>query len=305
MPTGCNEQRLIKFIPTIAAMDYLNATIPLGREKLKEAEEKLLQGYKQILWSRISEGDKKGAFSIWGQSYSIFTSSDGSISSNSSRDVQDSSDSIWLTAYISKCLGKAKHLIQIDDLVIFDALDYLSRSQADNGSFPETGHVSYPSRQTQSSEGFPLTAFTVIAFLENRGYVARFNATIEKALNYLDENQSKIQGNYALAMVAYAMTMASVALPNRGSETAKQLLESLRDNAITEGEIMHWENSTDTSSRNESTSEAVKVEIAAYAILSHVKLDLINEALPIVRWLVSRRNSDGGFSSTQDTGGRI
>ena len=46
---------------------------------------------------------------------------------------------------------------------------------------------------------------------------------------------------------------------------------------------------------------AVAVEQTAYALLSQVYLTEYTEAYPIVSWLLSQRNSFGGFRSTQDT----
>ena len=43
------------------------------------------------------------------------------------------------------------------------------------------------------------------------------------------------------------------------------------------------------------------VETSAYALLTLVKRNEMTEALPIVKWLISQQNSNGGFSSTQDT----
>jgi CD109 antigen len=41
--------------------------------------------------------------------------------------------------------------------------------------------------------------------------------------------------------------------------------------------------------------------MTAYALLSYINLGKQTEAFPITRWLVSQRNENGGFSSTQDT----
>ena len=44
-----------------------------------------------------------------------------------------------------------------------------------------------------------------------------------------------------------------------------------------------------------------EIESTAYALLSYVSHGDIGGSLPIVRWLSSKRNNLGGFSSTQDT----
>lgn len=265
----------------MVALNYLNATKMLTTEKKKLGEEALRKGVEQALETRITEGTKKGAFSIW------------------SRQSKEPSDSIWLTAYVAKCFGKAKHLIAIQDQYLFEALDFLKRHQADNGTFPEYGLVSYYNLQSDSSEGIPLTAFTVIAFLENRDYVDRFNETIPKALNYIDKNFAKLNNNYALSIATYALALGK-------HSSAAAFLNELNDKALREGDsMMYWEKDMDTKKNSSKTAASTKVEIAAYAILAHVKLGIAREAIPIVNWLISQRNSDGGFYSTQDTGNKI
>lgn len=55
------------FIPNVVSLIYLNATKKLTPEKLKLGEEALRTGVQQALETRISVGDNKGAFSIWGK----------------------------------------------------------------------------------------------------------------------------------------------------------------------------------------------------------------------------------------------
>lgn len=45
----------------------------------------------------------------------------------------------------------------------------------------------------------------------------------------------------------------------------------------------------------------VSVEMTAYALLTYLVRGLNQDSLPIMKWLVSQRNEDGGFASTQDT----
>lgn len=46
-------------------------------------------------------------------------------------------------------------------------MQWLSNNQAPNGSFPEVGRVSHRDMQGGAAKGLTLTAFTLIAFLEN------------------------------------------------------------------------------------------------------------------------------------------
>lgn len=262
-------------------MEYLKAMGKLSPSKLEKGENALQEGVKNTLKTQIKGGDKAGAFTIWG------TPNDWSYKGTTS-------DSIWLTAYVAKCFGKAKKLIAINSKVIFDALKYLSKNQDQNGKFLENGRVSYYKLQTDSSEGIPLTAFVTIAFLENIDSSSEdSNSTIEKGLDYIDKNYQNITDNYALAIASYAL-----ALGNHNS--AKSCLDSLIKKAFITDDYMYWKKDMQ-GKPDGSTPESTMIEMAAYAVLAHVQLKASANASRIVNWLVSRRNSKGGFSSTQDT----
>lgn len=41
--------------------------------------------------------------------------------------------------------------------------------------------------------------------------------------------------------------------------------------------------------------------MTSYALLTLLHRDLVSDAIPVMHWLVSQRNEQGGFASTQDT----
>jgi CD109 antigen len=257
-------------------LEYLNATKKLSETKRELGKQALMTGIQMMIETKITSGKKKGAFSIW--------------SKKSSGD----SDSVWLTAYIVKCLGKAKHLVQVDDKLIFDALSFLQTQQQPTGNFKEYGPISYYNLQTDSSQGIALTAYVAIAFLENNVYKKQFSETIEKALSYIDEHVGALSDNYALSIASYALVL--------GGRNATESIEALRGNAFNEnGKMMYWEKDMNGKKGETKTPKSTKVEIAAYAIMAHVKYGRSKDAIPIVNWLVSQRNSGGGFSSSHDT----
>lgn len=43
------------------------------------------------------------------------------------------------------------------------------------------------------------------------------------------------------------------------------------------------------------------IETTAYALLTFLDAGLLDDAIPVVNWLVDQQNSLGGFTSTQDT----
>lgn len=44
---------------------------------------------------------------------------------------------------------------------------------------------------------------------------------------------------------------------------------------------------------------SVDVEMTAYALLTYLQRGLVEDGMPIMRWLVTQQNYEGGFASTQ------
>lgn len=113
-----------------------------------------------------------------------------------------------LTAYVVKSFRQATPYIPIEDKVIIDGLQWLSNNQANNGSFPEVGKVSHSEMQGGSSRGLALTAYTLIAFLENEKATPVYRNTINRAIDYLVRNLPEVEDPYALAICSYALHLA-------------------------------------------------------------------------------------------------
>lgn len=75
--------------------------------------------------------------------------------------------SFRLTAFVAKAFKQAMEYIPIEDRIIDEAFQWLSNNQDPNGSFPEVGKISHRDMQGGAAKGLALTAFTLIAFLEN------------------------------------------------------------------------------------------------------------------------------------------
>lgn len=74
---------------------------------------------------------------------------------------------IRLTAFVAKAFKQAAAYITVEDRIIDEALQWLSNNQIPNGSFPEVGKLIHRDMQGGAAKGLALTAFTLIAFLEN------------------------------------------------------------------------------------------------------------------------------------------
>ncbi|XP_060570674.1 C3 and PZP-like alpha-2-macroglobulin domain-containing protein 8 [Ruditapes philippinarum] len=278
IPSGCGEQNMIHFAPTIYITDYLTIVGKLTAEIRLKSAESLHEGLQQELKFKRYDG----SFSAFGN--------------------RDSSGSSWLTAFVLKCFGQAKGLIQIDDKIMVNAMTWLLRYQNSDGSFREPGRVLDYQMQGGTSSGITMSAFIIISLLENKnmGGVQGLTSAITKASSYLEGKLHDVTDSYTLAILCYALASAN-------SHLRSTCYMKLKDAAIYDDDKVHWEANRKVSKREVGTqvltdrAPAKDIEASSYALLTYMKLGYFSEAFPIVTWLVSQRNPTGGQSSTQDT----
>lgn len=104
---------MLHFVPNIVILDYLQSTNQLTPAVESKAKRYMELGYQRQLSFKHDDG-----------SYSAFGKA-------------DKMGSTWLTAFVVRSLLQAERHMQIEQKVIFDALDWLRNVQAANGSFPE------------------------------------------------------------------------------------------------------------------------------------------------------------------------
>jgi len=274
MPFGCGEQNMLLFVPNIVAIEYLSNTGQLSVGLRAKALGFMETGYQKELTYRRDDG----SFSAFGKS--------------------DAAGSTWLTAFVARSFKQAqRHMDSIEDRIIEEALDWIAVNQAVNGSFPEVGKVSHTDMQGGSAKGVPLTAYVLLAFLENKAQ-SRHGDSMNKAVDFLVKELPSIRDAYSLALVTYALHLAE----NPSRNAAFDMLQTKADN--TNKEFLFWAKSRaegDKSNPRANDTLSVDVEMTAYCLLTYLQRGLVTEALPIMRWMVAQRNSNGGFASTQDT----
>lgn len=274
VPGGCGEQNMIGFVPNIVAINYLSSVGKLTAEVEIKAKRNMETGYQRQLSYKRNDG-----------SYSAFGNS-------------DKSGSTWLTAYVVKSYYQASKFIAIDEAQIQSALNFLSSQQAPEGNFKEPGNVIHKDMQGESSKGLALTAYVLITFLEIPQSRARFTTTINKALDYVVKNTDKLEDTYSLALVAYALQLA-----NHASKT--KVLATLNSKATKTVDEVYWAKPIPAADRNNPwyyRPISVNVEMTSYALQTILATGVTDSSsFAIMRWMVKQRNSNGGFSSTQDT----
>lgn len=273
MPSGCGEQNMLNFVPNIMILNYLKNTNQLTQAVQGKALRYMEIGYQRELTYRHDDG----SFSAFGMS--------------------DSKGSTWLTAFVAKAFKQAAVYIPVEGRIIDEALQWLSNNQAPNGSFPEVGKVSHRDMQGGAAKGLALTAFTVIAFLENSDSNGKYRNTINKGIDYIVRNMNDLDDVYALSICTYALNLAKHPYEN----AAFNLLES---KAMTKGDLKWWSKPIQEDDKNPwyySLPRPVDVEMTSYTLLTYLERNLVTDSVPLMKWLVKQRNAEGGFASTQDT----
>lgn len=289
MPDGCSEQTFMTWIPNIAAYDYIMASENRTNNRsksLKRIKNAISSGYQRMMARSLFKED--GSFGIW---------ADGGESN------------IWVTAYMVKLLGKARRVISIKDKHIKESLEFLVKHQKDDGRFECVSHISHYS-SNDAGTSIPLTSFVINSFIDENGYVDKSiqnKNVVQRGIDYILANFSKISNNFESAIAAY--TIASYNTHFKTDKTDKLLygmLDDLLSNARETNNEIFWFIKRGNTSNEEFSS--VHIEIASYALMAFRRTDrkakpkYIQAAFKVMKWLMSRKNSNGGFESSYDTG---
>ncbi|XP_069829442.1 CD109 antigen-like [Dendropsophus ebraccatus] len=271
MPHGCGEQNMINFAPNIYILQYLIATNQLTQEIKERAINFMEQGYQKELTYRRSDG----SFSAFGNS--------------------DSSGSTWLSAFVFRSFLQARTFIYINPMVLNETVEWLVQYQDLNtGIFSEPGHVIHSDLQGGQHSAITLTAYIVTSLLEDTYYRNRYASRIQRAVQYLEiKFDEGIASNYILSIVVYALSLAN-------STKATDALTLLSSRATSAEGTKFWSIPSEVSNyhRQPRTRD---IETAAYALLSYYQQGRIVDGIPVMKWLIQKRNHLGGYSSTQDT----
>ncbi len=279
MPFGCGEQNMILFAPDAFILKYLKETRQLKPEIQAKAEMLLVTGYQRELTYRRSDG----SFSAFGD--------------------QDESGSLWLTAFVLKTFAQAKDFTFIDEAVLADAAAWITDHQQKDGSFEAVGFVHHQDMVGGVQGKDALTAYVTIALLE-----AGYTDAADRALTYLEDRLDAIDDAYGFALTTYALELG-------GSGRAPDAMKALMDLAVEDDEGLHWSAGAGEARPEESgmvpdlaatlvpidIMPSLDIEATGYATLALTESgDRVNAARA-AKWLVGRRNSQGGFGTTQDT----
>ncbi|KAI7686937.1 Antigen -like protein [Sarcoptes scabiei] len=298
MPYGCGEQNMINLVPNIVVWNYLERINRLN-EAIKEKMKRHIEtGYQRELTYRRDDG----SFSAFGNA--------------------DKAGSTWLTAFVVKTFLQARAYIDVDAQILSKSIEWLFSRQRKDGSFAEYGEVHNKALQGGSAiqakhDNFSetsnnlgaLTSFVLIAIAQeskNNPLRARNEFALQRATDYIYSRIASSNNPYEVAIGTYALHVYDS--PHKDF-AYKKLMSMMRKD---EDDLVYWSINPDT--RNKARDRLVKqasdyllfpdaidIESTSYALLTLMERSEIDSALPALRWLISKQNSNGGFSSTQDT----
>ena len=276
MPYGCGEQNMISMVPNIYVAKYLEGTGQEKPELMAKAKKFMKAGYeRQIKNYRHNDG----SYSVWGP-----------------RD-EEAEGSLWLTAFVVKAFSQAASYIDIDNESLDQSKIWLNRKQQEESGCFKTEGFYIHSELAKDSEA-ALTASILISYLEAPKEILEKVDMIQEPQEpvHIDAFRcvaTKLQDQtdtYTKALAAYAYAL------NEDPKRSQEILNELMDIAINEEGKLFWKAKSDAV-----LVTSQDVEIAAYNVLTMVKLGKFSEALQVIKWLASQRNANGGFKSTQDT----
>ncbi|XP_065842288.1 murinoglobulin-1-like isoform X4 [Oscarella lobularis] len=277
LPYGCGEQNMINFAPGVYITRYLTAVGKLDEKTKEKALNIMMKGYQREMIFQRDDG-----------SYSAFGNS-------------DRCGSMWLTAFVVRTFSQAHGIIDVDQTVQTEAIDWMKKKQSQDGSFPSVCRVLHKEMQGCSGGECSLTAYVTLALLE--AGVPASDPSIVNALAFLNSTclSNDCENNYALAVISNVFCKAA-------HPRADELLNKLLSCATTEGDTMYWKYSKENNQfcyghrwGMPCASRSCDVETSAYALLAFKCRGDVGNSLRIVRWLLEQRNPSGGFRSTQDT----
>ncbi|XP_070792392.1 alpha-2-macroglobulin-like [Pituophis catenifer annectens] len=279
---GEGEQNMAFFAPNIYILNYLKKTGQLTEEIKSRAVGYLEAGYQRQMNYKHHDG-----------SYSAYIH------------YPAKAGNTWLTAFVLKSFAQARSIIFVEDKVINDAQNFLTQQQENNGCFRSTGFLYHNELKGGVDDQITLSTYITIALLEVP--LPPTDSVVQNALVCLEKaTEAKEIRIYLRALLAYAFALAGK------EEKRQEMLDSLLKVAVKDEDgSIHWERSWKPEQRSDFPlsvrAPSAEIEITSYGLLAlltkkpSLSKEELTTATAIVRWLIKQQNSNGGYSSTQDT----
>jgi CD109 antigen len=139
-----------------------------------------------------------------------------------------------------------------------------------------------------------ITSYILISLLESNIFDflnQKILNSIAKSTKYLEKNFDLIQNDtYSICLMTYALNLGNSKLNDKSFFLLDSLAKKHNDELYWSASVLE---STETSSSD--------IEMTSYALLTYLIRGEKNKSLSIVKWLTSKSNSLGAYSSTHNT----
>lgn len=234
-------------------MDYLHATGQQEASITKEALALAAAGYQRLMAYRKPDG-------------SFATDTDS-----------ESDGDAWVTAVSARWLSRCAKYVEVSPVAAKGAARWLATQQAASGGWPAPLTPLDPHAQAPA----PLAAHTLLALLQAQGGDILYKNNINKATDYLAKALDPSMDAYTLAVVGAALTAAK----HSQGVLALQMMDKY---ANTTGTTLFWSRQLSGSEwRNPwLTGNNLEASTAAYALRTMLANRLLDEAVPVVQYLL-------------------
>lgn len=271
-----------KFSTALMAKRYLDETLQLNDENSRNLNRVLEQGLQEIMALQ----KKDGSFDLWGTNHraDIWKRLKNSFTSK---------DYLDLTAYIVKLLAQYEVINPgFSKAATHSAMKYIKNKQKPDGSFEVNGEAQFRDLNRLSEvPRVALTAYILIGILESEYLSKNYQSIVQNGLRFIDDKFDTIlrEGtNYEKALTYYLYALAG--------KNHEQVLNKLNENTINSENLRFWQ-----FKGKDPSSAALQIEVSSYVALGLIHLKRYEDVLPIINFLMSKRNPKGGFESTVPT----
>ncbi|XP_075525352.1 complement C3-like [Dermacentor variabilis] len=267
MPSGSGEENAVLMAETLYVFEYLKRRNVTDRALEEKGVRYLRDGYQR----QLSFRNETGFFSKFGNTVP---------------------GSLWLTAFVTRTLCKARQYTSIDDSVILYGLQWILIQKKSRAVFQEEWPYAEESILGTEDKFTAMTAFVFITLVECNPFVEEKIRVIRKPdwypiATYLSETDFRNENAHATALAAYAMM--------RGNVTGKDSALSALMQKLTHEPLLN------TRSTGGNATPLV-VEGTSYALLALLASDNSDADViqTVVNWLNTHRPLSGTSSSTHD-----
>jgi CD109 antigen len=294
-PYGCGEQNMMGLTPNIFALKYLSSIDSSSYSNVNMLKSNAISNIEFGYQNELNYMHTDGSFSAFGNS-----------------DINGSS---WLTAFVVKSFSLADQYVKlIDNKIIKKSIDWLIlKNQNEDGSFNEPGNIIHKDMQGGVNNKLRITSYILISLLESKTLDLvdkKYLNSITKSIKYLEKQLNGASLNaslpiqediYSLCLITYALNLVN----SNYADKAFNLFDSYSIKSVP-GQL-YWSTLKESKLENkdelnsDTNTPSSDIEMTSYGLLIYLLRDDFANSMSIVKWLISKSNSLGAYSSTQNT----